>query len=116
MIADDIFKRLPSTTGSHPHNGRAEDAEGKAVRYKIRASGAEEMLDVYMAQHNATPHEGISWRTPIEFIRQFLESPEDHFLLRPLPQQARKDAYMFSLAHEVTVRGSLKNGRRPYIQ
>ncbi|HEY0561924.1 MAG TPA: hypothetical protein VGD04_01235 [Methylophilus sp.] len=44
-VAGDIFKRLPSTTGSHPKSGRAKNAEGIAVKYKFWTSPA--LVDVY---------------------------------------------------------------------
>ncbi|MCI2807705.1 hypothetical protein [Eoetvoesiella caeni] len=115
-IADDIFKRLPSTTGSNPYNGRAPDGEVKALRYKIRANEAGQMLDVYLAQHNATPCEGISFLTPLEYIRHFLNDQYAGFVLRTLPEISKQGANMFSVTEEVTVRGSIKDGRRPYIQ
>lgn len=58
-ISDDIFRRLPSTTGANPGTGRADKAEANAVRYKIRAKEAEEFVDVYFAQFNATPTAGL---------------------------------------------------------
>lgn len=115
-IADDLFKRLPSTTGSNPQNGRAEDGEQKAIRHRIRAAGAEEMLDVYVAQHNVTPHEGICWATPMEFIRNFLDREDGSFLLRLLPEQTRTETYMFAKRQERTVRGGRSDGRKPYVQ
>lgn len=113
-IADDLFKRLPSTTGSNPYNGRAPDGEAKALSYKIRAEEAEQMLDVYIAQHNVTPCEGISLLTPFEYIRHFLDNQSSGFMLRTLPETG--ETHMLSVTEEVTVRGSVKDGRRPYIQ
>lgn len=113
-IADDVFKRLPSTTGSNPHNGRVPDGEAKALHYKIRADEVEQMLDVYVAEHNATPCEGISFLTPLEYIKHFLSVESSGFMLRTLPDTRGVD--MFSVIEEVTVRGSIKDGRRPYIQ
>lgn len=113
-IADDVFKRLPSTTGSNPYNGRAPDGEAKALHHKIRADEAEQLLDVYVAEHNATPSEGISFLTPLEYIRNFLDNQYSGFMLRTLPE--RQGISMFSVTEEVTVRGSIKDGRRPYIQ
>lgn len=115
-IADDIFKRFPSTTGSNPFNGRAPDGEEKALSYKIRANDAEQILDVYIAQHNMTPCESISFLSPLEYIRHFLDDPRSGFLLRTLPEVNKREAHMFLTTQEVTVRGSVRDGRRPYIQ
>lgn len=72
------------------------------------------MLDVYIAQHNVTPCEGISLLTPFEYIRHFLDNQSSGFMLRTLPETG--ETHMFSVTEEVTVRGSVKDGRRPYIQ
>lgn len=116
-IADDIFKRLPSTTGSNPNNGRAQDGRAQALQHKIRADEAEQILDVYIAQHNATPSEGISYLTPLDYLRHFLANDsQSGFILRSLPETTRQRTHMFAVTEEVTVRGGIKDGRRPYIQ
>lgn len=115
-IAENVFKRLPSTTGSNPQNGRAPDGEFKALDLKIRANEVEQVLDVYVAQHNATPCEGISYLTPLEYIRHFIEKKSSEFILRRLPETMIEQTRVFSITEEVTVRGSVENGRRPYIQ
>jgi len=115
-ISENVFKRLPSTTGSNPQNGRASDGEFKALDLKIRANEVEEVLDVYIAQHNATPCEGISYLTPLEYIRHFIEKKSSDFILRRLPETMIEQTRVFSVTEEVTVRGSMEDGRRPYIQ
>jgi hypothetical protein len=72
-IAANVFHRLPSTTGSRPHKGRAPDAEQQAVRYRIRAADAEQFLDVAFARYNATPSEGLSFLSPLEYLRQHVD-------------------------------------------
>jgi len=114
-ISDDIFRRLPSTTGANPGTGRSEKAEENAVRYKIRAKDAEELVDVYVAQFNATPTAGLSQLSPLDFIRYFLEGDQQHFLVRHLPQTASVGSPIPCLK-ECIVRGGMRAGRRPYIQ
>lgn len=116
QIARDLFKRLPSTTGSHPRNGRATNAEEKAVRHRIRAVDVEQLLDVAIAQHNATPSEGISYLSPLEALRYFLEDQDQRYLVRHLPTREYEAAKTFSCREEVTVRGGPNTGRRPYVQ
>lgn len=114
-ISDDIFRRLPSTTGANPGTGRAENAEEKAVRYRIRASDAEEFVDVYIAEFNATPTAGLSHLSPLEFIRYFIERDEQHFLVRHLPETATSGTPVPCIK-ECVVRGGMRVGRRPYVQ
>lgn len=116
QIAQDLFKRLPSTTGSNPQNGRAKDAEKKAVRHRIRAADVKQLLDVSIAQLNCTPSSGTSYLSPLESLRYFLEDPDQAFLVRRLPSTTYEVAKTFACREEVTVRGGKETGRRPYIQ
>lgn len=114
QIGKILFKRLPSTTGSHPRSGRADEAERKAVEHHIRAADVEQLLDVTFAQHNATPSEGISNLTPLQVIRYFLERP-DRFEIRERPAGMAAEAG-FGQYEAAVVRGNRSTGRRPYIQ
>jgi hypothetical protein len=116
QIASDLFKRLPSTTGSHPRKGRAERAEEQAVRHRIRADIVEQLLDVTIAQHNATPSEGTSFLSPLQVLRYFFEEPSRGFLVRYLPAVAKEAAATMSVKELAMVRGGRDTGRRPYIQ
>ena len=116
QIAVDLFKRLPSTTGSGPKKGRADDAQGKAIRYRIRANDVEQLLDVTLAQHNVTPGEGNSFMSPLDVLRYFLEDPDQCFLVRRLPAQSNKQARIFASREVVKVCGGVDTGRRPYVQ
>lgn len=115
-ISDDVFMRFPSTTGSNPGNGRAISAEQNATRYRIRAIEVEELLDVYIAQFNATPSEGLSYRSPLEYIEHFVTSEQEHFIVRRLPHSASASGTPMPVRKECIVRGGQKSGRRPYIE
>lgn len=115
-ISDDIFMRFPSTAGANPGNGRAVNAEKNAARYRIRASEVEEVLDVYMAQFNATPSEGLSYRSPLEYIGHYVNGEQKHFIVRHLPQSMHVSGTLMSVRKECTVRGGQQSGRRPYIE
>ncbi|WP_314441284.1 hypothetical protein [Massilia timonae] len=114
QIGRALFKRLPSTTGSHPRNGRAHEAERKAVEHHIRAADVEQLLDVEFAQHNATESEGISNLTPLQAISYFLDRPE-RFECRRRPSGMAAEAG-FGQYESAIVRGNRNTGRRPYIQ
>jgi putative transposase len=114
QIARTLFKRLPSTTGVNPHSGRADEAERKAVVHHIRAAEVEQLLDVAFAQHNATPNEGMSYLTPLEVIRYFVDQP-DRFEFRKRPADTAADAG-FKQHESAVVRGNRSTGRRPYVQ
>lgn len=77
-ISKDIFMRMPSTTGSNPGNGRAPNGEKLAVNYKIRVEEVEQLVEVFTAQHNLTPSEGISYHSPLSFLNYYDSS--EHFI------------------------------------
>jgi putative transposase len=114
-LGKNFFRRLPSTTGSNPHNGRAEDAAGKAVKYRISAELVAEALDVEIAQHNVTPNEGLSFLTPLEMMRIYFEKSEG-FLVRTLPDADNANRKLAMTIEKGVIRGGQKDGRRPYIQ
>lgn len=115
-IAKDIFSKMPSTTGSHPHNGRAKDAQENAIKYKIFADEAEQLVAVYMAQHNVTPSEGISYNSPLDVLRYYLKEKADHFIIRHLPVRSGSSEVSLPLVITRTVRGGRSSGRRPYVE
>jgi putative transposase len=115
-ISDDIFMRYPSTTGSNPGHGRAKNAEENATRHQLRADEAEQIIAVYIAQHNATPSEGVSYLSPLEVLKLYLVKRSEHFLLRHLPKTIGTSASILPLIKECTVRGGRTSGRRPYVE
>jgi putative transposase len=115
-IAKDVFHRLPSTTGSNPHNGRAENAEEKAVELRIVADDIKPLVDIYFAHHNATPTEGQFNRTPLEVLAHYLEGPNAMSAPRKLPTAQFEAAKTLACRETATIRGGRKTGRRPYIQ
>jgi len=108
-------QRLPSTTGSNPLDPVKNDPTGTAVKLKIRWTDVRQLIEVVIAQQNALPSEGIGMLTPIELLRQQVMDPSKAFLRRPLPSPQQSPHCLTMVHEEVTVRGSQKDGRRPYI-
>jgi len=107
------LKRSPSTTGSGPDDPRRNDPEGQAEYYEFTLSDAEELLDVLIANYNAEGHRGIH-TTPLDYLRTyFRETPA---LIRHVPPSQRTSWTLQELWVEVTIRGNVKEGERPYIQ
>ena len=114
-VSTEIFMRLPSTTGSNPRKGRADDAQDKAVRYKIRAEAVEEAFAVFVADYNGTPSSGLSYNSPLEVISHYIHDEAKHNFLRRLPEKLPGTLFI-PLKKVCMVRGGRSNGRRPYIQ
>lgn len=114
-IARKVFHRMPSTTGSSPGRGRSDDAEGQAIRYRIRAEEAHEQIDVFFANHNATPSEGLSFVAPLEYLQQTLNARGSHYLVRLPPYGVEGMNSPLACIIRPTVRGGPKSGRRPHV-
>jgi hypothetical protein len=115
-IADDLFLRLPSTTGSNPRSGRAENAAGAAKKFKIRADDMHQLVDVVFAEHNGLPGEGNYFNSPLETLRYFLSGTSPRTMVRRLPFWGTNRSPQLRRRQACFVRGSLSSGRRPYIQ
>ena len=89
-----------------------QDAEQKAIKYRISASHLEEVTDVLIANNNGTPHEGINNLLPLEALQQRILRG---MLIRTIPEEQRKEVAFFSMKVERTINGSKQQGRRPHI-
>jgi hypothetical protein len=76
----------------------------------------EQLLDVSIAQLNATPSAGVSYLSPLETLSYFLQDAERAFLVRRLPAAMTDVARTIACKVTATVRGGHKAGRRPYVQ
>jgi putative transposase len=114
-IAKRLFHHSPATTGSNPFNGKAEDAEEKAVEYRLHASLVEDISEIYFAQHNAIPTSGQYSRSPLDTLRQYFGGTSARCEPRKLSSQGLDAARTFASREFVIVRGSISSGRRPYV-
>lgn len=115
-IADGLFHRLPSTTGSNPKSGRVPNAAAVAELHRIRASEVEELVDVVFAEQNGLPGSRNSYNSPLQTLEYFLCGPEPKMMTRKLPAATSSEVSLLSRRENRTVRGGPKSGRRPYIQ
>ncbi|MDM8350303.1 hypothetical protein P8H27_15590 [Pseudomonas sp. sp1636] len=104
---------LVSSTGSHPHAGRAKDAEQKAVKYEIDFTLMEDAIDVLLANYNVTPSEGLGLFSPLGYLEQFFRQGA---LIPSYSAEQRERLQADLTTRKATVRGSCDSGRRPYIQ
>lgn len=108
------FWRLPSTTGSNPKDPRRKDPEGAALKYEISLDDIEELTAVVIADYNWDPHSGIGFRPPLEHLGILLEDEEIKDMVRQLPASRRNNLSLLDMEVSRQVRGSMKEGRRPY--
>jgi len=103
--------RLATTTGNSPDQKRGTDPEQTAKDTHFQLEFAQELLDVLIANYNATPHSGLGYRSPLDQL-ELLADQED----RPLPT-----ADPIAVSKMVGVRklcallGGSRTGRRPHF-
>ena len=115
IFSQNVFCRLPSTTGHSPDNGKAPNAEQIAVQVPILAESLLHLLDVEIAQYNARISEGLFFLSPLDFIREKMAKDKYHFLPRTLGSRCQPTEILQD-KRVLSVRGNGKKGRRPYVQ
>lgn len=114
LLEENGFNRMPNTTGSNPKDPRRKNPEEQAIKYHITLKEIEDLLDVLIAEYNAEPTEGNSFLSPLESMQQKLLLNDPH-TRKLLPEERDKVAFL-CIETIRTVKGSIKKGRRPYIQ
>ena len=114
-LEDRGFHRITSTTGSNIKDTRRRHAERDAIQYEIHLNEIEEILDVLLANYNATPHSGCFGLSPLDYLKEAHASNSLGFV-RTLPSEYREHIPLFDFETTRTVRGNIKNGIRAYIQ
>lgn len=110
------FHRLPSTTGSGPKDPRRRNSEKAALKFDIYLGEIEELASVIIADYNCTPHSGIGGRSPLEYLGFLLEDADVKDSIRKLPRVKRNNLRLLNYQATREVRGSKKEGKRPYIE
>ncbi|MGE6593667.1 hypothetical protein ACQKFU_29890 [Bacillus mycoides] len=112
-LEENSFHRLPNTTGSNPTDPRRSDAEKQAIKFQITEKEIEELTDVVIAQYNGTPHSTLENLSPLEYLKLKISNG---CFLRLMPEEDRNNIIFFTQKETRTISGSVKRGRRPYIQ
>jgi len=110
-LAEGGFHQLSTTTGSSPKDKRGYNPDREAKETHFQLEYARELLDVLIANYNATPHSGLSSRTPLQQL--------DYLTLRrtaPL-RIAQADAVdrMVGVRKLCTLLGGAQSGQRPHF-
>ena len=107
------FHTLPGTTGSNSRDIKAKDARKQAIKYGITFDEVCQIMEYLICEYNNTPHSTLLNRTPLEVMGERLEQG---MLPHIASDMEKKEAdRMLFFDKEVTVRGSIKSGKRPHI-
>lgn len=113
-LEENGFHRLPSTTGSDPKDPRRSDPEKAAIKFDIKLKEIEEIAEVVILQYNGTPHSGIGYRTPLEYLQYYVNN--ENILVKTLPEERRTNMKLLNIEFTRIVRGNISSGRRPYVE
>lgn len=105
------FQRMTNTTGKDPKAKGGRKPDEIAISSQFQVEYAEELLDVLIANYNATPHTSLGYRSPLAYL-EFMRSRIAHPLRTA--DSAAVEAIL-SFRKRCPVKGGLKEGRRPYV-
>ncbi|MFC5603350.1 hypothetical protein [Sporosarcina koreensis] len=107
------FHRIVSTTGNAPTDPRRrKNTEQLAIKYQISVEHIEDIVDVLIAEYNATPHSGLSGLTPLEVMQQRIDRGMS---ISSLAEDQRDEFLFFTTKINRVIRGDVKGGRRPFV-
>jgi hypothetical protein len=111
-LAGKGFQRLSNSTGAKPQDRKGREPESVALTSRFQYEYAEELLDVMIANYNASPHRGIGNRSPLAYAK-FLHEHSKPDLRKADPSVIES---LFSHRKRCVVRGGAKMGRAPYVE
>lgn len=106
------FHEMPNTVGGSPAERNGSNPELAAVKYFIQLDYLYDLLDIAISGYNATPHSSLGGRTPLEYFDYVYRS--SGVALRTADPAAVDRIH--ALRKMVRIRGSMAEGRRPFIE
>lgn len=106
------FHQMPNSVGGSPLERSGNNPELAAVKYFIQLDHLYDLLDIAISGYNATPHTSLGGRTPLEYFDYFLRTSGQTLRIADAGAVSR----IHALRKKVRVRGSMTEGRRPFIE
>lgn len=105
------FQRLSNTTGGKASDKQGRNPDDVALAGQFQIEYAEELLDVLIANYNATPHTTIGNRTPLRYL-EFTASRSDKKFRYA---DATSAAAILCLRKKCKVNGGYLDGKRIFV-
>ena len=113
-LASSLSSRLPGYTGTNARDIRRALADPKGnLRLYVSLDELEDLLEASLAQDNATAHNGLNGRAPLEAVEHSVRGRGA--MLNWLPAAKRRTLCLMHTPHTSTVRGYLDQGQRPHV-
>lgn len=106
------FHQMPNSVGGSPLERNGNNPELAAVKYFIQLDHLYDLLDIAISGYNATPHTSLGGRTPLEYFEYCLRTSGQTLRVADAEAVSR----IHALRKKVRVRGSMTEGRRPFIE
>lgn len=97
--------------GSEPKDPRRNEPQKKAIKYRITVRHLEELIDVLIADYNATPHEGVNFATHLDAMKQRIL----RFTINQMQEEQRNEIAFLSLKASREIKGDIRAGRRLFV-
>lgn len=107
------FHRLPVTTGSNTKDARRYNAEQNAIKYQITYNDIEQLVEYFIALYNNAPHTSLDNETPLECMQRRIKAGLCPHIASI--EEKEKINSLTYITEQKKIRGSVKNGKRPYI-
>lgn len=105
------FQRLSNTTGGDPGDKQGRNPDEIALASRFQVEYAEELLDVLIANYNATPHTSLGNRSPLEYFKFIASRGDSEFKYADM----KSVESILSFRKKCRVNGGAKNGKRPFV-
>lgn len=110
------FQVLSSTTGSGPSDVKRTSPVRNAIRDRITVDELQALTDVFIAHYNALKHDALGGRSPLDALKDYIESSDAPLFIRPLPSSTSHSPDLGVTIESGTIRGNIARGVRPYVQ
>lgn len=113
LLEENGFHRTTTTTGSSPNDPRKNNPEENAVKYEVTPDEIEQLIEVLIAQINNRSKKSLGSLSPLEVMAQRIKRKMP---FRVLDEEYRDGVDFTTIQDFRIARGSLKDGRRPYVR
>ncbi len=110
------FRQLPSTTGSGPADTAVNDPVMTAVKHRIELHELNELVEVVLANYNASARRELMNRSPLERLDAHFSKNGAGTFIPTLSAAFLSDPRFPTDIFSCIVRGSKASGRRPYVE
>ena len=110
-LASRGFQKMSNTTGGKSSDKKGRNPDAVAITSQFQYEYAEEILDVLIANYNATPHTGLGNRSPLQYL-EFIEARGDMKFKYADPNSVEE---ILSFRKNCIVKGGYATGRRPFV-